>query len=109
MCCVELPQWRVPAICARVCACLFKCWLSGDFTTLERFVSLWRSRMNYYKLIIASSYLRYVPGVRFVATNPDKTLPIHDGLVRVCVGMLWGVHECARVWVIVLLAPSVLA
>jgi ribonucleotide monophosphatase NagD (HAD superfamily) len=38
--------------------------------------------MNYYKLIVASSYLRYVPGVRFVATNADRTLPIHDGLVR---------------------------
>ncbi len=70
------------------------------------FLFVLRSRMNYYKLIIASSYLRYVPGVRFVATNPDKTLPIHGGLVRVCVGMLWGVHECARVLVIVLLAPS---
>ncbi len=27
------------------------------------------SRMNYFKLAMASSYLRYVPGCRFVATN----------------------------------------
>jgi hypothetical protein len=55
-----------------------------------------RSRMNYYKLIIASSYLRYVPGVRFVATNPDKTLPIHDGLVSVCEDAMGRACVCSR-------------
>ena len=41
--------------------------------------------MNYYKLVIGSSYLRYVPGCRFVATNAYVFAVAVRACVHVCV------------------------